>query len=198
MKEKILWLLVITLSGVLLLAASNGIPSLGLGHARHENRTQFLKKHRTNRTTVQIDSFSVGTIGGNPADTLWSIRGTRKDTSVVSPSWPYFSHRFCFDDTTSDDSISIKFKLYMGSRSERFSTNRSYPPPFGLTFRANYWVLVDSITVTGHQPAFKVWTGSPIPSAPWYYLVAEGQAANSKVTPAVGTIVTDYWDELPK
>jgi hypothetical protein len=108
------------------------------------------------------------------------------------------SHRFVFDDTTSDDSVSLKVKLYMGSRSESFTRNRSLPPPYGQTFNANYWMLVDSLTITGHLPTFKVWTGSPIPSSPWCYLTIEGLAANSKVTRVKGTVVADHWDELPK
>lgn len=189
--------LILTLCVLAFATIGAGIAAIGFGHVRHENRSQFIKKHRRNRTTIQVDSVDVG-VSGLASDTLWGIRGLGKDTSTAFNSWPYMSHRFVFDDTTSDDSVSLKVKLYMGSRPERFSTNRSWPPPYGQTFSANYWVLVDSLTITGHLPTFKVWTGSPIPSSPWCYLTIEGLAANSKLTRVKGTVVADHWDELPK
>lgn len=187
-----------------------GAVAYNWGHQAHKNRTQFIRKHRTNRITIQVDSIQTGTfgtsvgvgVGGVQADTLWVIRGARKDTSVAFMAWPYMAHRFAFDDTSdvtgTDDSVKVKAKLYAGSRSERFA-DQKLPPPFGGTYKKNYWALVDSVTITGATPVWKVWTASAIPNAPWYYLVLEGDATlNKKAVPgSIGTIVADHWDELP-
>ncbi len=187
-----------------------GAVAYNWGHQAHKNRTQFIRKHRTNRVTIQADSIQTGTfgtsvgvgVGGVQADTLWVIRGARKDTSVAFVAWPYMAHRIAFDDTSdnsgTDDSVKVKIKLFMGSRAERF-TDQKLPPPFGGTYKKNYWALVDSVTVTGATPVWKIWTGAAIPNAPWCYFTIEGDATlNKKAIPgSIGTIVADHWDELP-
>lgn len=180
-----------------------GVIAYNIGHQYHRSRTQFIRKHISNRVTIQVDSMRAGMfgtavgvgVGGIVADTLWTIRGTRKDTSVAFQSWPYMAHRFCFDNAS--DSVDIEVKLWAGSRPESFA-DQKLPPPFGSSSTKNYWALVDSVTFTGDKPVYKTWTGSPIPPAPWYYLTLEGGSANKKATPgSTGTIVSDHWDELP-
>lgn len=180
-----------------------GVIAYNIGHQYHRNRTQFIRKHISNRVTIQVDSMQTGTfgtatgvgVGGIVADTLWTIRGTRIDTSVAFQGWPYMSHRFCFDNAS--DSVEIKARLWAGSRAERF-TDQKLPPPFGSSSTKNYWALVDSVTFTGDKPVYKVWTANPIPNAPWFYLTLQGGNTNKKLTPgSTGTIVADHWDELP-
>lgn len=194
-------LLVISLACVALLGA--GI-AYNWGFQAHKYRTQFIRKHTANRITIQVDSVATGLfgtgygigVGGTPSDTGWAIAGTAKDTSVAFMSWPYMAHRFAFTDTTGNDSVAYQVKLYMGSRPDSFD-DQKLPPPYGSSHSANYWALVDSVTITGSAAVYKTWTASPIPTAPWCYMTIQGTADNVTLGSALGTVVADHWDELP-
>lgn len=170
-----------------------------VGHSFNRNRTWFIKKAANNRTTVQADTFATGaTIGGLDSDTLWSIRGTARDTSRAYPTWEALSSRISFNDSSSSDSVSIKIKMWVGSRSELGQINRSQAPSFGSAWNKNRYALFDSVTVSSSFPVWKIWTGTAMPNAGWFYLTVEGLAANKKAAgnSVVGTIITDGWSQL--
>lgn len=106
--------------------------------------------------------------------------------------------RMAFNDTSSTDSVSIKVKMWVGSRSELGTTSRSFAPSFGSAYNANRYALFDSVTISGSAPVWKIWTAVPMPNAGWFYLTVEGLAANKKATGkfTVGTIISDGWSQL--
>lgn len=167
-----------------------------VGHSYYKTRSFHIKRHSTNLTTVQVDTFKTGG-GGVAADRFWQITGTGMDTSRAYLSWPYMTIRYAFEDTSATDSIGYELKVYAGSRGEWATGNYSDPPAFGSSYSAPNWILVDSLTISSATGQW-ILTSSTFPNSPWLYFTLEGTADNVTLTNSVGTIIMDTFTEIPR
>lgn len=171
-----------------------------IGHSYYKTRSFAIKKHTTNRTSVQPDTFKLGGDGVS-SNRYWRIKGTKKDTSRVYLTWPFMTVRYSFDDTTSSDSVGLKLKVFVGSRDEWNVTNRTYsdPPPYGSSYNNNFWVVIDSLSISSSSKnGYWILTDSPFPNSPWLYFTLEGTSINKKATYVVGTMVMDAFTEIAR
>ena len=149
----------------------------------------LLKKHSTNRTTIQRDTLKAGG-GGVASDTLWYIRSTAKDTSRVYESSPWISLWYVFNDTSNGgagDSVGQKIILHMAPETEYKPGSL---PPYGQ------FVRVDSVTVTNESRGFWNITSNPIPEFRWMYFTLTGTATNKKLSSVKGRLKVSHWSEI--
>lgn len=158
----------------------------------YENFYQFnhlVKKHTANRITPQIDTLKAGG-GGVAVDTLWTIRGTRSDTSRFYRTSPYMNlwHRFT---QASSDSVHYKIVRFVAPETE-YAAGKL--PPY------SEFVRLDSVVVTrtGTQENPQCWqiTGSPIPAWRWHFFVISGLSENKKALPGcTGRLKLANWGD---
>lgn len=174
-----------TILFLILLAGANNGWSQG-SHDTHLWFDHYIRESTNNRVLPLIDTVKTGFPANS--DTLWSVRGTAKDTSRIYTTSDHAWLGMKWSDT-SGDSVNLKIIWWMAPTDQ-------YRPAKVPAF--SRFVRIDSLTITRDSSqesmkAVNLYAG-PVPPWKYFYLTVEGGSANDKVVGSTGFIIMSHWD----